>query len=52
MDSKLRCVFAMPAGQETNNLEEPKFDVKYENNRNTAAASPPVPAKVRNTSSN
>jgi len=47
MDSKLRCVFAMPAGQETNNLEEPKFDVKYENNRNTAAASPPVPAKMQ-----
>jgi len=27
MDSKLRCVFAMPAGQEQNNTEEPKFEV-------------------------
>jgi len=43
MDSKLRCVFAMPAGQEQNNTEEPKF----ENSRSQVTAATPVaPAKA------
>ena len=41
MDSKLRCVFAMPAGQEQNNTEEPKFEA-----RNQAATTPVAPVKV------
>ena len=58
MDSKLRCVFAMPAGQvksinqeaisisvylqEQNNTEDPKFDIS----RNQVSASPAAPVKV------
>jgi len=38
MDSKLRCVFAMPAGQEQNNTEEPKF----ENSRSQVTTATPV----------
>lgn len=41
MDSKLRCVFAMPAGQEENNTEEPKFEA-----RNQAATTPVAPVKA------
>jgi len=42
MDSKLRCVFAMPAGQEQNNTEDPKFDIS----RNQVSASPVAPVKA------
>jgi len=42
MDSKLRCVFAMPAGQEQNNTEEPKF----ENSRSQVVATPVAAAKA------
>ena len=41
MDSKLRCVFAMPAGQEQNNTEEPKFEA-----RNQAVTTPVAPVKA------
>ena len=41
MDSKLRCVFAMPAGQEQNNTEEPKFEARIQ-----ATATPVVPVKA------
>jgi len=42
MDSKLRCVFAMPAGQEQNNTEEPKF----ENSRSQVVATPVAAVKA------
>jgi len=42
MDSKLRCVFAMPAGQEEKLTEEPKF----ENSRSQVTATPVAPAKA------
>lgn len=42
MDSKLRCVFAMPAGQEQNNTEEPKF----ENSRSQVTTTPVAPVKA------
>lgn len=43
MDSKLRCVFAMPVNQELNNsMEEPQ----YENNTSSVAS--PVPQPIKN----
>jgi len=42
MDSKLRCVFAMPAGQEQNNTEEPTF----ENSRSQVVATPVAAVKA------
>jgi len=41
MDSKLRCVFAMPAGQEQNNTEEP-----FENSRSQVVATPVAAVKA------
>lgn len=39
MDSKLRCVFAMPVGQEVNNsMEEPQYENKYETKSSVIAA--------------
>ena len=39
MDSKLKCVFALPPGQEQNNLEE-KMEPGYDNARSQVAATP------------
>ena len=39
MDSKLKCVFALPPGQELNNVEE-KFEPGYDNARSQVAATP------------
>ena len=39
MDSKLRCVFALPPGQEQNNVEE-KYEPGYDNARSQVAATP------------
>merc|ERR1712096_582456 len=41
MDSKLRCVFAMPAGQEQNNTEEP-----FEKSRSQVVATPVAAVKA------
>jgi len=50
MDSKLKCVFALPPGQE-NNVEE-KYDAGYDSARNPAAATPIQPeVKVKTESS-
>jgi len=47
MDSKLRCVFAMPQGQEpSNSIEEVKFENKYEAKSPSVAAPAPVTAKA------
>jgi len=47
MDSKLRCVFAMPQGQEpSNSIEEVKFENKYEAKSPSIAAPAPVTAKA------
>ena len=47
MDSKLKCVFALPPGQEQNNVEEPKYETKFENTRSQVAAAPKSDAKVQ-----
>lgn len=39
MDSKLRCVFALPPGQEQNHVEE-KYEQGYDNARSQVAATP------------
>ena len=39
MDSKLRCVFPLPPGQEQNNVEE-KYEQGYDNVRSQVAATP------------
>jgi len=51
MDSKLKCVFAMPPGQEQNNVEE-KYEMKYEgqDTRNTVPATS-VQSEVKTESS-
>ena len=39
MDSKLKCVFALPAGQELNNVEE-KLEPGYDQARSQVAPTP------------
>ena len=39
MDSKLRCVFALPPGQEQNHVEE-KYEQGYDNARSQVASTP------------
>ena len=47
MDSKLKCVFALPPGQEQNNVEE-KYEPGYDNARSQVAATPAMSeVKVR-----
>jgi len=45
MDSKLRCVFAMPPGQEANNIEDVQYD-KYEPKSTIGAVPAPVVIKA------
>ena len=48
MDSKLKCVFALPPGLEQNNLEEKYEQQGYDNARSQVAATPAqAEAKVR-----
>ena len=47
MDSKLKCVFALPPGQEQNNVEETKYETKFENTRSQVSAAPKSEAKVQ-----
>ena len=46
MDSKLKCVFALPPGQEMNNVEE-KFEPGYDNARSQVAAATPAQSEVK-----
>ena len=48
MDSKLKCVFALPPGLEQNTVEEAKYETKFENTRSQAAAPPKSEVKVEN----
>jgi len=46
MDSKLKCVFALPPGLEQNTVEEAKYETKFENTRSQAAAPPKSEVKA------
>jgi len=47
MDSKLRCVFAMPpASQEVNSMEEPSYENKYEVKSSSVTSPVPQPVKA------